>query len=77
MQWPNRGVRRVALASLNPKVCPSNQLESDPMLKNQSESDPKLKNSIRIRSEVKKVKPIRSNPKQNTSDPIRIDAKNS
>ena len=51
MEWPNRGVRRVGLASLNPKVYPSNQLESDPMLKNQSESDPRVEkfnlNSIR------------------------------
>ena len=41
----NRGVGRIGLASLNPKVCPSNELESDLILKNQSESDPKLKKS--------------------------------
>ena len=35
-----RGVRRIGLTSLNPKVCPSNQSESDPKIKKSIPSDP-------------------------------------
>ena len=71
-----RGVRRIGLTSLNPKVCPSNQSESDP-IRSKKKINPiqsEVKKSIRIRSEVeksiqirsnvKKINPIRSNPKQ-------------
>ena len=57
------GVRRIELTSLYPKVCPSNQSESDPIrsLKNQSD---------RIQSETNISDPIRLEAKKSQSVPI-------
>ena len=69
------GVGRIGLTSLNPKVCPSNQSESDPKLKKINPIRSEVEKSIQIRSDSKLKNSIRSNSKQ--IDQIRPDAKNS
>ena len=63
------GVGRIGLTSLNPKVCPSNQFESDPKLKKINPIRSEVEKSIQIRSDVKKFNPIQF--KTNRSDSTR------